>query len=135
MEAPEVTTHGSKGERGRPRIEVKDGLLLDRIHIQGDGSSKDEGIELSLSILPYPADPSFGRRDGTSVIAEMALDLSSFQRIVKHSFFHNPFSFHEVRSSEKKEGQPTKGRNEAVVPGHIFVSPVVWVGPTGFFYF
>jgi hypothetical protein len=135
LEAPEVTTDSSKGKRGRSRIEVKDGLLLDRIHIQGDGSSKDEGVELSLPILPYSTDPSFGRRDGTPVIAEMALDLSSFQRIVKHGFFHNPFSFHEVRSSEKKEGQPTKGRNEAVVPGHILVMPVVWVGPTGFSYF
>ena len=114
---------------------MKDGLLLDRIHIQGDGSSKDEGIELSLPILPDSTDPSFGRRDGTSVIAEMALDLSSFQRIVKHRFFHDPFAFHEVRSSEKKEGQPTKDRNAGAARGHILVSPVVWVGPTGFFYF
>jgi hypothetical protein len=104
LETPEVTTHSSKGERGRPRIEVKDGFLLDRIHMQGNGSSIDEGIELSLPILPDAADPSFRRGDRTPVIAEMALDLSSFQRIVKHGFLHNPFAFHEVRSSEYKEG-------------------------------
>jgi hypothetical protein len=113
---------------------VKDRLLLDRIHIQRNGSSKDEGIELSLPILPDATDPSFGRRDGTSVIAEMALDLSSLQRIVKHGFFHNPFAFHKVRSSENKEGQPTKDRNAGAVRGHILVSPAVWVGPTGFSY-
>ncbi len=76
--------------------------------MQGDGSSIDEGIELSLSILPDTTDPSFGRRDRAAVIAEIALDLSSFQRIVEHGFFHNPFAFHEVRSSEYKEGSPLK---------------------------
>jgi hypothetical protein len=105
LEAPEVTAHSSKGERGRPRIEVKDRLLLDGIDMQGDGPSKDEGIELSLPILPDSTDPSFRRRDGASVIAEMALDLPSFQRIVKHGFFHNPFAFHEVRSSEHRQGK------------------------------
>ncbi len=82
---------------------MKDGFLLDRIHIQGDGSSIDEGIELSLPILPDTTDPSFRRRDGTPVIAETALDLPSFQRIVEHGFFHKPFPFHEVCSSEYKE--------------------------------
>ena len=76
--------------------------------MQGDGSSVDEGMELSLPILPDATDPSFGRGDGASVIAEMALDLSSFQRIVKHGFFHNPFAFHKVRSSEYKEGSLLK---------------------------
>ena len=135
LETPEVATDSSKGKGGRPRIEVKDGLLLNRIDMQGDGSSKDEGIELSLPIFPDSTDPSFGRRDGAPVIAEMTLDLSSFQRIIKHGFFHNPFAFHEVRSSAYKEGQPTKDRNAGAVRGHILVSPVVWVGPTGSFYF
>jgi len=108
LETPEVATDSSKGKGGRSRIEVKDGLLLDRIDIQGDGSSIDEGIELSLPIFPDATDPSFGRGDGAPVIAEMALDLSSFQRIVKHGFFHNPFTFHEVRSSEYKEGSLLK---------------------------
>jgi hypothetical protein len=125
LETPEVTTHSSKGERGGPRVEVKDGLLLDRIHVQGDGSPKDEGVELSIPILSYATDPSFRRRDGTSVIAKMALDLSPFQRTIEHGFFHDPFAFHELRSSEKKAGQPLKDRNEAVVPGHILVSPEV----------
>jgi len=108
LETPEVATDSSKGKGGRSRIEVKDGLLLDRIDIQGDGSSIDEGIELSLPIFPDATDPSFGRGDGAPVIAEMALDLSSFQRIVKHGFFHNPFAFHEVRSFEYRESSPLK---------------------------
>ena len=108
LEAPKVATDSSKGKRGRPRIEVKDRFLLDRIHIQRDGSSKDEGIELSLPILPDATDPSLGRGNDAPVIAEMALDLSSFQRIIKHGFFHNPFAFHEVRSCEYKEGSQLK---------------------------
>jgi len=59
LETPEVATDGSKGKGGRPRIEVKDRFLLDRIHMQGDGSSIDESIELSLPILPDATDPSF----------------------------------------------------------------------------
>ena len=113
-------------------MEMKNGLLLNGIHIQGDGSSKDEGIEFSLPILPDATDPSMGRSDGAPVIAEMTLNLSSLQRIVQHGFSHNAFAFHEVRSTEHKEGQPTKDRNAGAVQGHILVSPVVWVGPTGF---
>jgi hypothetical protein len=59
MEAPEVTTRGGKGERGRPGKEVKDGLLFNRIYIEGDGSSIDEGVEFSFLILPYSAESSF----------------------------------------------------------------------------
>ena len=108
LETSEVTTDSSKGKGGRPGIEVKDGLLLDRIHMQGYGSSIDEGIELSLSILPDATDPSSGRGDGASVIAEMALDLSFFQRTVKQSFYHSSFAFHEMHSSEYKEGSMLK---------------------------
>jgi hypothetical protein len=88
---------------------VKDRFLLDRIHIQRDGSSKDEGIQLSFPILPDSTDPSFGGSDGASVIAEMAPDLSSLQGMIEHSFFHDPFSSHEVRSfSKKSEDSPLK---------------------------
>ena len=93
LETPEVTTHRSEGEGGRPRKEVKDGLFFNRIHVEGDGSAKDEGVELSVPVLPDAAESSFKRRYDASVITEIALDLSSFQRLVKHGFFHTLLRF------------------------------------------
>jgi hypothetical protein len=91
LKTSEITTHRSDGERSRPREEMKDRFLFNGVHIQGDRTTKDEGIELSFPVLPHSADTPFRWRDGAPMIAEGTLHLPSLQRTIKHRLLHNTF--------------------------------------------
>jgi hypothetical protein len=91
---------------------MKKGLLLNGIDIHGNGPSEDEAEELAFPVLPYSADPSFGRRDDTSMVAEVTLDLSLFQRTVKHGLLHIPFP-----SSVREPSRSGEGRNLKIEAG------------------
>jgi hypothetical protein len=75
LEASEIATHSGHGERGRPRKEMKERLLFDGVHIQRDRTSIDEGVKLSLLILPHSTEAPFRERDRTSMVAEITLHL------------------------------------------------------------
>jgi hypothetical protein len=52
---------------------VEEWFFFNRIHIEGNGSTEDEGDELPFTILPHPADTSFGGGEEAPMIAEMTL--------------------------------------------------------------
>jgi hypothetical protein len=51
LEASEITSHSSDGERTRPWKEMKEWLLLDGVHIQRDRTAVDEGVKLPFPVL------------------------------------------------------------------------------------
>jgi hypothetical protein len=59
LEASEIATHSGHGERGRPWKEMKEWLLLNRVHIQRDRAAIDKGVKLSFPVLSYSADSPF----------------------------------------------------------------------------
>jgi hypothetical protein len=59
LKAPEIAAHCGHGERGRSWKKMKERLLLNRVHIQRDCTAIDEGVKLSLPVLPHSTDPPF----------------------------------------------------------------------------
>jgi hypothetical protein len=76
LETPEIATHSGDGERGRPREEMKEWLLFNRVHIQGDRTAVNEGVKFPFPILSHSAQSSFRRGDNASMVAKNALHLS-----------------------------------------------------------
>jgi hypothetical protein len=75
LEASEIASHGGDGERARPGKHVKERLLFDRVHIQRDRTTVDEGVELAFPVLPHSTDSPFKREDDASMVAKVALHL------------------------------------------------------------
>jgi hypothetical protein len=61
LKASKIATHSSNGKRARSRKEVEDRLFFNRVHIQGDRTTEDEGVKLSLSVLSHATDATLGR--------------------------------------------------------------------------
>ena len=59
LEASEITSHSGDGERTRPRIEVEERLLFDRVHIQRDRATVDERVKLAFPVLSHATDSPF----------------------------------------------------------------------------
>jgi hypothetical protein len=59
LETSEIATHSRHGERCRPRKEMKEWLLFNGVHIQGDGTAIDKGVKLSFPVLSYSTDSPF----------------------------------------------------------------------------
>ena len=88
LEASEIATHGGDGERARSGKDVKERLLFDRVHVQGDRTAINESVKLAFPVLPYSTDSPFGRGDDASVVAKGALHLPILKGTVKHGFLH-----------------------------------------------
>jgi hypothetical protein len=75
LETSEIASHGGDGKRARPGKDVKERLLFDGVHIQRDRTTVDKGVKFAFPVLPHPADSPFGRGDGASMVAKVALHL------------------------------------------------------------
>ena len=75
LEASEIASHGSDGERARSGKDVKERLLLDGVHIQRNRTTVDEGVKLAFPVLAHSTDSPFGRGDDASMAAKGALHL------------------------------------------------------------
>jgi hypothetical protein len=75
LKASEITTHSRDGERARPGKDVKEWLLFDRVHIQRDRPTVDEGVKLPFPVLPHSTDSPFGRGDDAAMVAKGTLHL------------------------------------------------------------
>jgi hypothetical protein len=59
LEASEIATHRSHGERGRPWKEMKNWLLFNGVYIQRDRAAVDKGVKPSFPVLSHTADSPF----------------------------------------------------------------------------
>jgi hypothetical protein len=59
MEASEIASHGSDGERARPWKKMKEWFLLDGVHIQRDRTTIYEGIKLPFAVLSDSTESPF----------------------------------------------------------------------------
>jgi hypothetical protein len=75
LEASEIAPHRGHGEGGRPRKEMEEWLLFNRVYIQRDCTAIDKGIKLSFPVLSYSTESPFQRGDNASMIAKDTLDL------------------------------------------------------------
>ena len=121
LKTSEITTYRCDGERCRSREEMKNGFLFNGVHIQGDRTAKDEGIEFSFPVFPHSADASFRWRDGTPMVAEGTLHLPSFQRAIKHCFLHIASPVANLSCLEDLH------RPHEVDVGHLTIFNVFWI--------
>jgi hypothetical protein len=59
LEASKIASHSGDGERTRPWKEMKERLLFNGVHIQGDRPAIDEGIKLAFLVLSDSTDSPF----------------------------------------------------------------------------
>jgi len=55
--AAEITAHGGYGEASRAREKIIQRLLLDRIHVDGNGLGVDQGVQSAIYVLSHSAYP------------------------------------------------------------------------------
>jgi hypothetical protein len=59
LEASEIAADSGDRERGRSWKEMKERLLFNGIHIEGDRTAKDKGKKLTFVVLPHSAEAPF----------------------------------------------------------------------------
>ncbi len=113
-----ITAHGGDGKRLTSREEMKKRLFFYRINIFSNNPSIDKGIELSISILPYPAQPSFPIGNGTTVRTEVTTDMPTIFFTVEKSLMHK-ITHNKQKTSGKKSLITASRKLESEIPQSI----------------
>jgi hypothetical protein len=75
VQAAEVAPRGGNGKGLAPRQEVEERFFFNGVHIGGDKSFIDQGVEDPFFVLAHAADPPLAIGDEAAVTAQKAADL------------------------------------------------------------
>jgi hypothetical protein len=99
--APEITADRGDGIGQTARVEVKQGLFLDRIDIAGDQPAIYQRRQLPVPVFTHTANTPPVRFDEATMTAQVASDLSVVERLVQIGFHDKiaPLFFKRLRRS------------------------------------